>query len=96
MKSPSLSSEIATARMRAASPSDGAPTACDTTRCDEFVRASQVTDRCGVRRVSRTNTAQPTRRARVTFVDRLAPLCFSIPGLTLAAAFGVLRNIIRS
>jgi len=29
-------------------------------------------------------------------VDRLAPLCFSIPGLTLAAAFGVLRNIIRS
>jgi len=36
------------------------------------------------------------RPARSSFVDRLVPLCFSIPGLTLAAAFGVLRNIIRS
>jgi len=36
------------------------------------------------------------RPGRSSFVDRLAPLCFSIPGLTLAAAFGVLRNIIRS
>ena len=36
------------------------------------------------------------RPGRSSFVDRLVPLCFSIPGLTLAAAFGVLRNIIRS
>ena len=36
------------------------------------------------------------RPARPSFVDRLVPLCFSTPGLTLAAAFGVLRNIIRS
>ena len=36
------------------------------------------------------------RPARSSFVDRLVALCFSIPGLTLAAAFGVLRNIIRS
>jgi hypothetical protein len=34
------------------------------------------------------------RPARPSFIDRLVPLCFSIPGLTLAAAFGVLRNII--
>ena len=31
-----------------------------------------------------------------SLVDRLVPLCFSTPVLTLAAAFGVLRNIIRS
>ena len=36
------------------------------------------------------------RPGRSSFVDRLAPLCFSIPGLALAAAFGILRNIIRS
>ena len=36
------------------------------------------------------------RPARPSFVDRLVPLCFSTPGLTLAAVFGVLRNIIRS
>ena len=36
------------------------------------------------------------RPACRSFVDRLVPLCLSTPGLTLAAAFGVLRNIIRS
>ena len=36
------------------------------------------------------------RPDRSSFVDRLVPLCFGIPGLALAAAFGVLRNFIRS
>ena len=36
------------------------------------------------------------RPDRSSFVDRLVPLCFGTPGLTLAAAFGVLRNLIRS
>jgi hypothetical protein len=36
------------------------------------------------------------RPTRSSFVDRLVPFWFSVPGLTLAAAFGVLRNIIRS
>lgn len=35
------------------------------------------------------------RPARHSFVDRLVPLCFSTSGLTLAAVFGVLRNLIR-
>src|SRR3954471_1248576 len=36
------------------------------------------------------------RPGRSSFIDRLVPLCFGIPGLALAAAFGVLRNFIRS
>jgi hypothetical protein len=36
------------------------------------------------------------RPARSSVVDRLVPLCFGVPGLALAAAFGVLRNFIRS
>ena len=36
------------------------------------------------------------RPARATLVDRLVTQCVSLPGLALAATFGVLRNIIRS